>query len=222
MPEWWNWQTRQTQNLVKVHPSCGFDSHLRHHFVRGVQIVSILPIKLYGSPILRKKSKTLTKIDEEDRNLIADMIDTMYSNCGVGLAAPQVGASKRIIVVDVSSTENSTETMVIINPEIIKTKGTKTQEEGCLSIPGTKGEIKRSEKIKVQGIDIEGIEFEIEVNGLVSRVIQHEIDHLSGILFVDKLSEEEQNVMKNKLKHISSLARNNVDYYATVNREATK
>ncbi|MDI6761382.1 MAG: peptide deformylase, partial [Candidatus Brocadiaceae bacterium] len=109
--------------------------------------MAILPIKLYGSPILRKKAKILTKIDEKDKNLIVDMIDTMYSNCGVGLAAPQVGVSKRIIIVDVSSTENSTETMVIINPEIIKTKGEKNQEEGCLSIPGTKGGVKRSEKI---------------------------------------------------------------------------
>ncbi len=190
--------------------------------LRGVSIVSILPIKLYGSPTLRKKAKALTKIDEQDKDLIVDMIDTMYSNCGVGLAAPQVGASKRIIIVDISSTENSTETLVLINPEIIKTKGEKNQEEGCLSIPGTKGEIKRSEKIKVQGIDIDGIEFEIEVNGLVSRVIQHEIDHLNGILFVDKLSEQEQNAMKSKLKHIASLARNNVDYYATVDQKAKK
>ena len=184
--------------------------------------MSILPIKLYGSPILRKKAKILTKIDEKDRNLIIDMIDTMYSNCGVGLAASQIGVSKRIIVVDISSTENSTETLVIINPEIIKTKGEKTQEEGCLSIPGAKGVVKRSEKIKVHGIDIDGIELEIEVNGLVCRVIQHEIDHLNGILFIDKLSEQEQNAMKNKLKHISSLARNNVDYYSTVNQEAKK
>ncbi|MBU0700344.1 peptide deformylase [bacterium] len=181
--------------------------------------MSILPIKLYGSPILRKKAKTLTEISEKDKDLIADMIDTMYTNCGVGLAAPQIGVSKRIIVVDVSTTENSTETMVIINPEIIKTRGEKMHEEGCLSIPGTKGGIKRSEKIKASGINIDGIEFEVEVDGLVSRVIQHEIDHLDGILFVDKLSEQERTGMKNKLKHISSLARDNVDYYATAKKE---
>jgi peptide deformylase len=182
--------------------------------------VSILPIKLYGSPILKKKAKPLIKIDEKDKNMIMDMIDTMYANCGVGLAAPQIGVSKRIIIIDISSTENSTETMVIINPEIIKAKGEKIQEEGCLSIPEIKGEIKRSEKIKVYGIDIDGIKFEIDVNGLISRVIQHEIDHLDGILFIDKLSEAMQNAIKNKLKHISSLARDNVDYYATVNQKA--
>lgn len=179
--------------------------------------MSILPIKLYGNHILRKKAKILTKIDETDKNLIVDMIDTMYSDGGIGLAAPQVGVSKRIIIVDVSDAKETNEIMVIINPEILETKDEKIMEEGCLSIPKTKGEIKRPGEIKVAGIDINGTEFEIEANGLIARVIQHEIDHLNGILFIDKLSKQEQKAMNEKLKYISSLARKNVDYYMSCN-----
>ena len=175
--------------------------------------MSILPIKLYGSPILKKKAKSLTKIDEKDKDLIVDMIDTMYTNSGIGLAAPQVGISKRIIIIDVSDTKELIETMVIINPEIIKAKNEKMTEEGCLSIPGTKGDVKRSETIKVAGIDINGTEFEMEANGLIARAIQHEIDHLNGILFIDRLSKQGQKAISARLEYISSLARDNVDFY---------
>jgi peptide deformylase len=175
--------------------------------------MAVLPIKLYGSSILRTKAKPLDKIGKEEKKIISDMIDSMYADCGIGLAAPQIGVPKRIIVVDMS-TDTTIDTLVIINPEIIETTGEIIMEEGCLSLPEIKAQIKRPEEVRVSGMNIKGDRFEIKANGLMARVLQHEIDHLNGILFIDKLSREEKKAIKNKLKYISRLANNNVDYYA--------
>jgi len=133
-----------------------------------------------GSNILRKKAKPVKKITPYICKLLDDMRDTMYDNNGVGLAAPQIGISKQIIVIDTG--EGLIE---MINPEIIKREGLQSGVEGCLSIPGVVGEVDRSDTIKVKGINREGKEVVYTARGLLSRAFQHEIDHLKGVLFVD-------------------------------------
>lgn len=133
-----------------------------------------------GSNILRKKAKPVKKITPYIYKLLDDMRDTMYDNNGVGLAAPQIGISKQIIVIDTG--EGLIE---MINPEIIKREGLQSGVEGCLSIPGVVGEVDRSDTIKVKGINREGKEVVYTARGLLSRAFQHEIDHLKGVLFVD-------------------------------------
>ncbi|NLT94996.1 MAG: peptide deformylase [Clostridia bacterium] len=132
-------------------------------------------------PILREKSKVVNKITPNIIKLINNMAETMYDANGVGLAAPQVGVSKRVIVIDVGQG-----LIALINPEIIKVSGEQTDAEGCLSFPGLVGEVTRAAKVKVKGLTPEGKEVVLEGEGLLARAFQHEIDHLDGILFVDK------------------------------------
>jgi len=131
--------------------------------------------------ILRKRSKYVEKIDERIQTLINDMIETMYKADGVGLAAPQVGILKRIIVIDVGEGVH-----VLLNPEIIEEKGEQTDYEGCLSVPGIRAQVKRPEHVLVKALDRYGKEIQIRGTGLLARALCHEIDHLNGILFLDK------------------------------------
>jgi peptide deformylase len=131
--------------------------------------------------VLRKKAKTVENIDERTQILIDDMIETMYHANGIGLAAPQVGILKRIIVVDIGEGVH-----VFINPEFIKQSGEITDYEGCLSVPGIKGQVTRPAEIAVEGLSREGKKIRIKASGLLARAICHEIDHLDGILFIDK------------------------------------
>ncbi len=130
----------------------------------------------------------MEELNGELQGLIDSMIETMYAAPGIGLAAPQVGESKRVIVVDVSTREEKHPLIVLINPVIVSVEGKIDSEEGCLSVPGYTSTIRRSERVLVKGVDREGRPVEIEATGLLSRVLQHEIDHLDGILFVDRLS----------------------------------
>ncbi len=130
----------------------------------------------------------MEELNGELQGLIDSMIETMYAAPGIGLAAPQVGESKRLIVVDVSTREEKHPLIVLINPVIVSVEGKIDSEEGCLSVPGYTSTIRRSERVLVKGVDREGRPVEIEATGLLSRVLQHEIDHLDGILFVDRLS----------------------------------
>jgi peptide deformylase len=132
--------------------------------------------------VLRKKSRPVEKIDKRISVLIDDMLETMYSSNGVGLAAPQVGILKRIIVVDVGEGA-----IKLINPELIEIEGEQQDFEGCLSVPGIAGEVKRPEKVKVKALDEKGDTIMIEGTGLLARAFCHEIDHLDGILFIDKI-----------------------------------
>ena len=132
--------------------------------------------------ILRKKSRRVEKIEERILQLLDDMVETMYKEDGVGLAAPQVGILKRVIVVDIGDG-----IIKLINPEIVEQKGEQQDEEGCLSVPGIIGEVKRPYKVKVKGLNELGEEIEIEATGLLARAFCHEIDHLDGILFIDKV-----------------------------------
>lgn len=137
-----------------------------------------------GEPVLRKKSKKVEKIDEKIIQLLEDMADTMYEEDGVGLAAPQVGILKRVVVVDIGDG-----IIELINPEIIETSGEQIDDEGCLSVIGEVGIVKRPYKVKVRAYNRKGQLFEIEGEELLARAFCHEIDHLEGILFVDKIEK---------------------------------
>jgi peptide deformylase len=148
--------------------------------------MAIRNIRKYGDEILRKKSKKVDKINGRILTLLEDMAETMYSADGIGLAAPQVGVLKRVIVVDVG------EGLVnLINPEIIESQGNAIDTEGCLSIPGEQGYVERPVKLKVKGMNERGEGVSIEAEDLFARALCHEIDHLDGILFTDKLVEME-------------------------------
>ncbi len=169
----------------------------------------ILDIKKFPEDVLKKKALPV-EIAEVDsiQGLIDDMIQTMYNAHGIGLAAPQVGISKRLIVVDVSTKEEKHPVIVLINPEIIEADGFIDSEEGCLSIPGFVSTIKRAEKVVVKGINRKGEPVRIEATGLLSRALQHEIDHLDGILFIDRMSSIKREFFKKRyLKKISSVSK---------------
>ena len=142
----------------------------------------LLPIKIYPDKILRKKCKEVKEITVKERQLIKDMFETMYKNNGVGLAAPQVGVLKRIITVAVGQ-----KSLALINPKIVKTDGRALSTEGCLSIPGVILNVKRALWVKVKGLDKNGKSTTIKANGLLAFVLQHEIDHLNGILIYDRV-----------------------------------
>lgn len=158
--------------------------------------MAILEIKEYGEPVLREKSLPVKEITPEILNLIRDMAETMYTAPGVGLAAPQVGVSKRIIIID----GEEEGLIVLINPTMVKSEGEVRAEEGCLSIPGVYSEVKRSSKVTVKALNESGEPIKITKEGLLARALQHEIDHLEGILFVDRIGKVKRQLLLNKLK----------------------
>jgi len=145
--------------------------------------VSVLDIRVLGDPILREDTKPVDEITESLRLLARNMFETMYLAKGIGLAAPQVGRSERMAVVDVEDNP-----LVIINPEVVYTEGKAKGEEGCLSIPDVYGDVERPAKVRVRAVGLDGKTFEIEADGLFARCLQHEIDHLHVKLFIDYLS----------------------------------
>ena len=151
-------------------------------------------------PILRKESIPIEQVDDELRNLLDEMLKTMYSASGIGLAAVQIGILKRLIVIDISKEDQSKNPIFLINPEItFKSKNTSVYEEGCLSLPGHFAEIERPAECQVKFINYEGKEEELKADGLLATCIQHEIDHLNGILFVDYLSKLKKDMILKKL-----------------------
>ena len=148
----------------------------------------MLSLKIIGEEVLRQKSETVTVFDADLKNLADEMLDLMYESDGIGLAAPQVGISKRLLVIDISEIEAPKGPMVFVNPRIIETKGEVTKEEGCLSIPGVREEVTRPEEIMLNYQDVQGNEKTERFDGWMSRVLQHEIDHLEGVLFTDYLT----------------------------------
>ncbi|MBI2953101.1 MAG: peptide deformylase [Chloroflexi bacterium] len=154
--------------------------------------MAVLPIVKVDNPVLRAKAKKVARIDASTQKLIDDMIETMHAANGVGLAAPQVGVSLRVIVVQEFSENEQGElvpgqVITLINPEIVKNSGEYETEEGCLSFPGYVGTIKRAEKTTVKGLNRQGKEIRIKAEGLVAEAFQHEVDHLNGIIFFDHL-----------------------------------
>ncbi len=158
--------------------------------------MAILEIKEYGDPVLREKALPVKEITPEILNLIKDMVETMYTASGVGLAASQVGVSKRIILVD--GEEDGL--IVLINPMIIKSEGEVVEEEGCLSVPDIYSQVKRSSKVTVKALNENGDPIKITKEGLTARALQHEIDHLDGILFIDRIGRIKRQILLNKLK----------------------
>jgi len=149
--------------------------------------MSLLTVRTFDDPILRKEAGHIDIISSEIRGLASDMIETMYFAKGIGLAAPQVGISKRLITIDISRDKEGFNPTVFINPEIVKSKGLSEYDEGCLSIPSFEGTVIRPEQITVRYQTLDGDSKRIPCKGLLARVIQHEIDHLDGILFTDRL-----------------------------------
>jgi len=149
--------------------------------------MALLQLRYLGDPILRKKAKPLEEVSEETLRLIEDMTETMYFNEGVGLAAPQIGVSQRVIVFDNVQAGYRNDPQALINPEIITGEGSMKAEEGCLCIPEVRDVVERKEKVVVKALNKEGQEVRIEAEGLPARILQHEIDHLEGILFIDRL-----------------------------------
>ena len=145
-------------------------------------------ILVYPDPFLSRKAVPVAAVDDRVRALIRDMFETMYAAEGVGLAAPQVGVGKRVIVVDVSPVDETIAPVAVVNPEIVEREGSVTGVEGCLSVPGVQGEVCRAETVEVRGKDEQGRPVRIRAAGILSRALQHEIDHLDGVLFIDRVS----------------------------------
>ncbi len=145
--------------------------------------MAVLPIRLAPDPVLRKRSKRVKSVDKSIHKLIRDMIETMHAAPGVGLAAPQVGIPLRVIVIGMPEEEE----ICLINPEIVRRKGERIVDEGCLSIPGYTGQLKRSEFVTVKGRDPKGKEIRIKADELLAQALEHEIDHINGVLYIDRM-----------------------------------
>jgi len=168
--------------------------------LKKVLAVSILSILKYGEPLLLEKCLPVEKIDEGLRRLVDDMVEIMYAEEGIGLAAPQVGELKRVIVIDISAGEHPGELVVLINPEIEAEEGSVIAEEGCLSFPNITLEIERPRWVKVRGLTPEGEKVELEAEGLLARALHHEIDHLDGVLIINRISPLKRDLIVRKIR----------------------
>ncbi|HOL44986.1 MAG TPA: peptide deformylase [Candidatus Saccharicenans sp.] len=162
--------------------------------------MAILEILKVGHPLLAQKARPVENINQEIVDLARDMVETMYRAPGVGLAAPQVNRGIRLITVDLSVGENKDELFILINPEIVEESGKTMAEEGCLSVPGIYEKLERPERVVVKGYDLNGREITIEASDLLARAFAHEIDHLEGKLFIDRLSPLKKSLIKNRIK----------------------
>ena len=160
----------------------------------------ILEIIKYGNPVLLQLAKPIKTIDQEILELAQNMVLTMHAAPGIGLAAPQVSVSKRLITLDLSIGEKPQELIILANPEFLETEGEEISEEGCLSVPGIQEKVKRPARVRVKGIDLKGEEIIIEATGVLARVFCHEIDHINGKLFIENLSPLKKALVKKKLK----------------------
>lgn len=162
----------------------------------------IYPIVKFPDPVLQQAAAPVTVFDRELRQLVDDMFTSMYDAQGIGLAAPQIGISKRLTVIDVSFQKNPKDKIVLINPEIIFTKGKQVEDEGCLSLPEIRDRVVRAAEVKVRAQDANGNPIEVEGAELLSRALQHEIDHLDGILFIFRLSRLKRDLQLRKIRKL--------------------
>jgi peptide deformylase len=163
----------------------------------------IRKIVKYGAPVLETPADPVEEFDTEElRQIVDDMFETMYDASGVGLAAPQIGLSKRLTVIDCSCGEDPEAKLVLINPEILGAEGKQVGEEGCLSIPGFREDVKRAQKVTVRARDVKGDTFEVEGEDLLARAILHENDHLDGILFLRHISSLKREMIKRKIRKL--------------------
>jgi peptide deformylase len=160
----------------------------------------ILDIKKYGEQVLTRVAEPVTEFDETLRKLVADMFETMYAAPGVGLAAPQVGVSKRLFVMDCAPSKGPRERVVLANPEIVMTEGSQKGDEGCLSFPGIYFEVERPVRVVARAQNVDGEWFEIDAMDLAARCIVHENDHLNGVLFLDYLGPIRRDLLKRKIR----------------------
>lgn len=159
-----------------------------------------LPVLTYPHPILARRAEPVTLVDQTVHALAQDMLETMYSREGIGLAAPQVGVSSRLIVVDVTGPERREDPRILINPVIIAATGQTESSEGCLSVINYRTKVRRSEQVRLQALDIDGNPMEIDADGMLAICLQHEIDHLEGVLFIDRISRLKRSLYEQKLK----------------------
>jgi peptide deformylase len=162
--------------------------------------MAVREILIIGHPTLVKKAEPVERVDADIIRLARDMVETVHAAPGIGLAAPQVGVSKRLIVVDLSVGENDDDLIVMVNPTLLAKEGEVTCEEGCLSVPDIREKIARPYRVTVRGLDLDGQTVEVDAEDLLARVLCHEIDHLDGILFVEKLSPLKRKLIRKKLK----------------------
>jgi len=169
--------------------------------------MAVREILIIGDPILTRRSEPVDAVTEDIVRLARDMVETVHAAPGIGLAAPQVGLNKRVIVVDLSVGEDPDALHVLVNPEIVAKEGEAICEEGCLSVPDIKEKVARPYRVVVRGLDLEGRPVEIEGEDLLARAFCHEIDHLDGILFVEKLSALKRALIKKKFKKSAAAAK---------------
>ena len=165
--------------------------------------MSVRPVRIYGDPVLRAKTREVTVFDESLRRLVADLRETMAAYHGVGLAANQVGVEERVFVVDVPLEDERRAQLTVVNPVLDRRSGSESAEEGCLSIPGIYEEVSRSQAVRVRGADQHGRPFELVAEGYLARAIQHEADHLDGVLFVDRLSPLKRQFLRGALEALA-------------------
>jgi peptide deformylase len=154
----------------------------------------------YPDPVLAKPGAPVTVFDEALKTLVAEMFESMYAAQGIGLAAPQISMSRRITVIDVSFKKNAKDKLVLINPEIVETRGKQVEEEGCLSLPDIREKVQRAEWVKVKAQNERGEWFETEGEELLARAMLHEIDHLNGVLFIDRISRLKRELVLRKIR----------------------
>jgi peptide deformylase len=162
----------------------------------------IREIVKYPDPVLQRKAEPVTVFDDELRRLVADMFESMYAAKGIGLAAPQIGVSQQVTVIDLSFQKNPDEKMVLVNPEIIFREGRQYEEEGCLSLPEIREKVSRSAKVRVRAQNEHGDTIELDGEELLSRAFQHEIDHLHGILFFSRVSALKRDLLLRKIRKL--------------------
>ncbi|HWB83115.1 MAG TPA: peptide deformylase [Bryobacteraceae bacterium] len=163
----------------------------------------VYPIVKFGDPVLEREAENVTEFDTPElHKFLEDMFESMYAAKGVGLAAPQIGVSKKIAVIDCSNGENPDEKIVIINPKILHTDGRQEGEEGCLSIPGFREQVRRAKRTTVRAQNVKGEEFEMTGEDLLARAFQHETDHLYGRLYITHISALKRDLLKRKIKKL--------------------
>ncbi len=161
-------------------------------------------ILIWPDPVLKQKSKPVAKVDDSIRTLVKDMFETMYASAGVGLAAPQVGVLQRVIVLDTTPSQPESRPMVMINPELIGLEGKTTYAEACLSIPGESENVERAAIVTVKFLDVDGQEQTLRCDGLLAIAVQHETDHLNGIVYVDHVSTLKREFIRKRMKRVRS------------------
>ncbi len=162
----------------------------------------IRPILKYGASELELKSQPVQRFDDELKTLVQDLLQTMYAAPGIGLAAPQVGINLRLTVIDISGGEEKGNQMVLVNPELRGQEGSEKGEEGCLSIPGFTALVERPQKVRVAAQDLDGNPIDVEGSDLLARVMCHEIDHLDGVLYIDRISHLKREIIKRKIQKL--------------------